>query len=105
MPGRRRLRIEGRPLFAPGRMKRLGGRRCRRLEAIKPFPMIFPRPLEQDLDRVLHLIVRSTKRQADSTRGIERPSSPACRARRYRSHNRAIDLSQLSHAVVAKLVS
>jgi hypothetical protein len=72
MPGRRRLRIGGRPLFASGRMKRLAGRRCRRLEAIKPFPMIFPRPLEQDLDRVLHLIVRSTKRQANSAGGIER---------------------------------
>jgi hypothetical protein len=53
-------------------MKRLAGRRCRRLEAIKPFPVIFPRPLEQDLDRVLHLVVRPTKRQANSARGIER---------------------------------
>jgi hypothetical protein len=53
-------------------MERLAGRRCRRLEAIEPFPVIFRRPLEQDLDRVPHLIVRSTKRQADGASGIER---------------------------------
>jgi hypothetical protein len=41
------------------------------LEAIKPIPVLFPDPFEQDLDRVLHLSVRTTKRQADGAGGIE----------------------------------
>jgi hypothetical protein len=71
MPRRNRLGIQGQPLFATGRGNRLWHRRCRRLEAIKPLPVIFPRPVEQHLDRVLHLVVRSTKRQANRAGGIE----------------------------------
>ena len=59
MPGWKRPLIGSGRAFGPGWMNRFACRRCGRLKAIKPFLVIFPCPFEQDLDRVLHLIVRS----------------------------------------------
>jgi hypothetical protein len=59
MPGWKRPLIGSGRAFGPGWMNRFACRRCGRLKAIKPFPVIFPCPFEEDLDRVPHFIVRS----------------------------------------------